>query len=71
MPEILLDITEIDERLVTVRANLTESIEQAAAYSGAADEKLYAERIAEQEAELKRLVKRRDGLLDKSPDRKS
>jgi hypothetical protein len=37
-------------------------IEQAAAYSGAADEELAAERIAEQEEELERLMKRRDEL---------
>ena len=66
MPDSLLNIAEIDERLVVVRANLTESIEQAAAYSGAADEELYAERISEYEAELKTLSKRRDELVKRS-----
>ncbi len=71
MPDILLDIAEVDERLLTARANLTESIEQAAAYSGAADEELYAERIAKHDAELKILIKQRDEFLDRSHARKS
>jgi hypothetical protein len=36
--------------------------EQAAAQSGAADENLAGERIAQQEAELARLLKQRDSL---------
>ncbi len=63
MSEALLDMKAIDERLAIVRANLTESIEQAAAFSGAADEELYATRIADQDAELSRLLTRRDELI--------
>jgi hypothetical protein len=37
-------------------------VEQAAAYSGAADEELISRRIAEQEAELELLTKQRDKL---------
>jgi hypothetical protein len=41
-------------------------IEQAAAYSGAADDDLVAQRIADQEARLERLTKRRDELSKKA-----
>jgi len=62
MPDILLNIAEIDERIAAVRENLGELVEQAAAYSGAADEELISRRIAEQEAELELLTKQRDKL---------
>ncbi|MBB4566014.1 hypothetical protein [Rhizobium leucaenae] len=62
MSDILLTIPEIDERIAGIRENLRELIEQAAAYSGAADEELASERIAEQEEELERLLKRREEL---------
>jgi type II secretory pathway component PulM len=55
-------ITELDERIAVIRQNIQELIEQAAAYSGAADEARTADRIAEQEQELARLVKLRDAL---------
>jgi hypothetical protein len=38
-------------------------IEQAAAFSGAADEELMSERIAEQEARLEDLTKQRDEIF--------
>jgi len=62
MPEIPLDIAEIDDRIALVRANLRELVEQAAAYSGAADDDLMSRRIAEQEAELEQLTTWRDQL---------
>ena len=62
MPDILLNLAEIEDRIAIVRANLRELVEQAAAYSGAADEDLTARRIAEQEAELELLTKQRDDL---------
>ena len=62
MPDILLKIAEIDGRIAALRENLRELVEQAAAYSGAADEDLMSQRIAEQEAELERLTKQRDEL---------
>jgi len=43
--------------------NLRELIEQAAAYSGAADEERNADRIAEQQAKLDALLKEREALL--------
>jgi hypothetical protein len=62
MAEIPLSIAEIDERIRALRENLRELVEQAAAYSGAADEDLISRRIAEQEAELELLTRQRDKL---------
>ncbi|CAN7353128.1 hypothetical protein LJR251_002018 [Rhizobium rhizogenes] len=62
MSDILLTIPELDKRIAAIRGNLRELIEQAAAYSGAADEERASERIADQEEELERLIKRRDEL---------
>jgi hypothetical protein len=56
-------IEEIDERIATVRENLRQLVEQAAAYSGAADEELASERISDQEAELDRLKQLRDATV--------
>jgi len=42
------------------------AVEQAAAYSGAADEDLISQRIAEHEALLERLIKQRDELSQKA-----
>ena len=58
----MADIAELDERIAEVRDNLRELVEQAAAYSGAADEELASQRIADQEALLDRLTKERDAL---------
>jgi hypothetical protein len=62
MPSIDESINEIDARISIVRANLRDLIEQAAAYSGAADDELLSRRIAEQEAQLDGLKKRRAAL---------
>jgi len=61
-PETLRSIAEIDDRIAAVRENLRALVEQAAAYSGAADEELFSQRIADQEAQLERLTKQRDSL---------
>lgn len=61
-----LGLAEVDERLSVVRDNLRDLVEQAAAYSGAAGEELMSERIAEQEAQLEALTKRREELLQGS-----
>jgi hypothetical protein len=63
MSDILPDLAEIDERIAIARENLRELLEQAAAYSGAADEELMSQRIGEQEARLKLLTKQRDELF--------
>lgn len=55
-------LAEIDQRIAVLRDNLRELVEQAAAYSGAADEDLSANRIAEQQAELDELLKKRDAI---------
>ena len=65
MTDLPTNIAEIDERIATTRENLRELIEQAAAYSGAADESRMSERIADQEALLDRLLKWRDQLSGK------
>jgi hypothetical protein len=67
MPDIPLNLAEIEERIAAIRENLTELEEQAAAYSGGAVEELNARRIADQEAQLERLLKQRDELLQRKP----
>jgi hypothetical protein len=70
MPDTALDLAEIEDRIGVVRTNLRELVEQAAAYSGAANDDLMSRRIAEQEAELEKLTKQRDQLLSRqSQDR--
>jgi len=55
-------IAGIDERIAMLRGNLRDLTEQAAAYSGAADEERMSQRIAEQEAKLQALLQERDEL---------
>jgi len=47
MADVPLNLAEIEQRIAAVRENISELIEQAAAYSGAADEELAARRIAD------------------------
>lgn len=56
------DLIEINKRISLIRDNLRELVEQAAAYSGASDEGLTSERIAQQEAQLAALLKERERL---------
>lgn len=58
-PEVIADI---ERRIAILRDNLRELIEQAAAYSGAADESLASDRIADQQAKLDALLAERDKL---------
>ena len=58
-------LNELETRIQIVEDNLRQLMEQAAAYSGAADEERNADRIAEQQDELDRLTKQRDELLGK------
>jgi uncharacterized small protein (DUF1192 family) len=53
---------QLDNRIAILRDNIRQLTEQAAASSGAADEARNADRIAEYEDELQRLVKQRDAL---------
>jgi hypothetical protein len=65
MPTESLSLAELDERLSVVRDNLRDLVEQAAAYSGAADEDRMSSRIAEQEEQLEQLTKQREALLQR------
>ena len=57
-----LTISELEEHIAIARQNIDDLIEQAAARSGGADEDLASARIAEQEAELARLIALRSSL---------
>jgi hypothetical protein len=67
MPDMSLSLAEIERRISAIRENLIELEEQAAAISGAAVEELNARRIADQEAQLEHLIKRRDELRQSRP----
>ena len=56
-------LAELEQRIAIARDNIRQLIEQAAALSGAEDEDRNADRIAQQQEELDRLVKQRDQLL--------
>ena len=58
-------LAEIEKAIQIVEDNLRQLQEQAAAYSGAADEERNADRIAEQEARLEALLKERAARLGK------
>jgi hypothetical protein len=57
--------SELEERIAVIRRNIDDLIEQAAAYSGAGDEARTADRIAQQERELAKLIALRDARLAK------
>ena len=56
-------LAEIEKRIQVVEGNLRQLVEQAAAYSGAADEERNADRIADQQAKLDALLAEREALL--------
>jgi hypothetical protein len=60
MPDIIADAADIDDQIAVARETLRELIEQAAAYSGAADDDLVAQRIADQEARIELMTERRE-----------
>jgi hypothetical protein len=60
-----LSLPELEDRIAILRDNIRQLIEQAAANSGAGDEARNADRIAQQNEELDKLVKQRDALLKK------
>jgi hypothetical protein len=60
-----LSLPELEQRIAIVRDNIRQLIEQAAAFSGAEDEERNADRLAQQNEELDRLVKQRDALVKK------
>lgn len=59
-------LAHLNARIAAIRETLLELSEQAAARSGAADEDLAAQRIANQEAQLASLIKERDALAKSS-----
>ena len=60
-----ISLPDLEDRIAIIRDNLRQLTEQAAAFSGAADEERAANRIAEQQDELDKLVKQRDALAKK------
>src|SRR4029453_7137593 len=60
-----LSLAELEDRIAIARDNIRQLIEQAAGASGAQNEERNADRIAEQNDELERLIKLRDELLKK------
>jgi len=60
-----LSLPELDRRIAIVRDNIRQLIEQAAASSGAGDEARNADRLAQQNEELERLLEQRAALLKK------
>jgi uncharacterized small protein (DUF1192 family) len=58
-----LSLPELEDRIAIVRDNIRQLVEQAAAFSGAADEDRNSDRIAQQTEELDRLTKERDSRL--------
>jgi hypothetical protein len=63
--ESTLSLPDLEGRIAMLRDNIRQLIEQAAASSGAGDESRNADRIADQQAELDKLVKQRDAILAK------
>ncbi|XSG82677.1 MAG: hypothetical protein ACPW61_02535 [Methyloligella sp. ZOD6] len=60
-----LSLEEIERRIQIVEDNLRELQEQAAAFSGAADEERAAQRIADQQEKLDKLMAQRAELMGK------
>jgi hypothetical protein len=60
-----LPLDELESRIAILRDNIRQLVEQSAAFSGAGDEARNADRLAQQNDELDRLVKQRDALLKK------
>jgi len=58
-----LSLPELEDRIAILRDNIRQLTEQAAASSGAADEGRNSDRIAEQEAELQRLIEQHDEMM--------
>jgi hypothetical protein len=57
-----LSRAELDDRIAILRDNIRQLTEQGAGSSGAADESRNADRIAQQTAELEKLIEQRDAL---------
>jgi hypothetical protein len=55
-----LSLAELDRRIAVLRDNLRQLVEQAAAASGSQNEERIADRIAQQEEVLDKLISERD-----------
>jgi len=60
-----LSLAELDDRIAILRGNIRQLIEQAAGVSGGQNEERIADRIAQQTAELDKLVAEREALSGK------
>jgi len=60
-----LSLAELDDRIAILRDNIRQLVEQAAAVSGGQNEERIADRIAQQTAELDKLVAERAALSGK------
>ena len=65
MPDTSISLPDLDDRIAIIRDNIRQLTEQAAGSSGAADKERTANRIADQQAELDKLTKQRDALVNK------
>lgn len=59
--------SDLEREIDAVRENIRELIEQAAGYSGAADDEQASARIADQEARLAALMQERDARSRPTP----
>jgi uncharacterized small protein (DUF1192 family) len=57
-----ISTSELDDRIAILRDNVRQLIEQASALSGNGDDDRTSERIAQQSAELERLLEQREAL---------
>jgi hypothetical protein len=60
-----LSIAELDDRIAVLRDNLRQLVEQAAGASGSQNEERTADRIAQQEDDLNKLILERDSRAKK------
>ena len=60
-----LSLPELNDRIAILQDNMRQLVEQAAGSSGAQDEEGTSERIAQQQAQLDKVVKQRDAMLKK------
>ena len=58
-----LSLSELNDRIAIIRDNIRQLVEQAAASSGAQNEERTSARMAQQQAELERLVTARDAIV--------
>jgi hypothetical protein len=60
-----LSVAELDDRIAVLRDNLRQLVEQAAGASGSQNEERTADRIAQQQDELNKLILERDSRAKK------